>query len=167
MAGRASIARHPVHPMLVTFPIALWVAALVCDLIHLRSPHDVFWKAAAFYAMAGGLIGALAAAGPGLADYLTIADAKVRRIGTMHLVLNLLVVALYAANLWIRHGAPPDATNPVWLSAGSLVLLVISGWLGGEMVYVHGVAVDPQRTPASIDVTTGTPRRAVDTRRPA
>jgi uncharacterized membrane protein len=169
MASRASIARHPIHPILVVFPIGLWVFALACDLIYHWGAHAPFWKDVSFYAMVGGLIGALAAAIPGFVDYLTIVDRKVRRLGTTHLVLNLTAVVLYAVNLWIRNRSLPEATMPVWLSAGSLVLLSISGWFGGEMVYVHGMGVEPQRAPASIDVTSGAPQpsRAADVRRPA
>jgi uncharacterized membrane protein len=169
MAGRVSIARHPIHPMLVAFPIGLWVFALACDLIYQWGSHAPFWKDVAFYAMSGGLIGGLAAAGPGLGDFLTITDRKVRRIGVAHLILNLTVVVLYAVNLWIRRRSLPEATLPVWLSAGSLVLLTISGWLGGELVFVHGVSVEPGRAAATIDVAPGAqrPSRADDARRPA
>ena len=56
----------------------------------------------------------------------------------MHLVLNLAVVSLYVVNLWLRTTRAPEATEPIVLSAIGLVLLVSAGWLGGEMVYVHG-----------------------------
>jgi uncharacterized membrane protein len=167
MASKASIARHPLHPMLVVFPIGLWVFSLVSDLIFHWGAHAFFWKDAAFYTMVGGLVGALAAAVPGLVDYLTIADRDVRRLGTTHLGLNLTIVALYAVNLWLRTRSAPDATGPVWLSAVAIVMLVVSGWIGGEMVYVHGMAVEPKRTRTSIDVARETPARSDDVRRPA
>jgi uncharacterized membrane protein len=169
MASRASVARHPIHPMLVVFPIGLWVFALACDLIYHAGSHLPYWKDTAFYAMTGGLVTALAAAVPGFVDYLTIVDRNVKRIGTMHLALNLLIVALYGVNLWMRSRSVPEATLPVWLSVASIVLLVISGWLGGEMVYAHGMGVGPARTATTIDVTPGAPRStaADDVRRPA
>jgi uncharacterized membrane protein len=168
MASRASIARHPIHPMFVVFPIGLWVFALVCDLIFHWGSHLPFWKDVAFDAMVGGLIGALAAAIPGLLDYSTIADRAAWRIATAHLTLNLVVVVLYAVNLWLRHRAVPEATGPVWLSVVSIGLLVVSGWLGGSLVYEHGVAVEPRRPSTSIDVTSGVRSpRAQETRRPA
>ena len=153
MATRASIARHPIHPMLIAFPIGLWGFSLFCDLAYHGGAQNVFWKDMAFYTMAGGFITALVAAVPGLVDYGTIIDRRVKQIGTSHLVLNLVVVALYAVNLWLRRGAPPDRTGPVWLSAVSLALLVVSGWLGAEMVHVYGVSVEPFRTSPTIDVT--------------
>ena len=63
----------------------------------------------------------------------------------MHLVLNLAVVSLYVVNLWLRTTRAPEATLPIVLSAIGLVLLVSAGWLGGEMVYVHAVAVATER----------------------
>ena len=169
MASRASIARHPIHPALVALPIGMWIFAFVCDVAYHAGAHLPFWKDAAFYAMVGGLVTALVAAVPGLLDYATIVDRRVRRIGTFHMGLNLVVVALYAVNLWMRRYAAPDDTTPVWLSLGSLVLLSVSGWLGGELVFVHGMAVGPERTVTTIDVAPGAPRpaRADDVRRPA
>jgi uncharacterized membrane protein len=58
------------------------------------------------------------------------------------MAINLIVVALYAVNFWLRLRASGDVGNLVWLSALAIGLLVISGWLGGKMVYVHGIAVD-------------------------
>jgi uncharacterized membrane protein len=99
----------------------------------------------AFYTMLGGVIGALAAAVPGLIDFVSLTGARVRRLATMHLVLNLAVVGLSVVNLWLRTTRAPEATLPIVLSAIGLVLLIISGWLGGEMVYVHGVGVATER----------------------
>jgi len=170
MASKASIARHPIHPALVALPIGMWIFAFACDVAYHAGAHAVFWKDAAFYAIIGGLVTALIAAVPGLIDYSTIVDRRVRRIGTFHLGLNLTVVALYAVNLWMRTRSVPEDTMPVWLSLGSLVLLSVSGWLGGELVFAHGMAVGPERTATTIDVAPGSPRtaaRADDVRRPA
>src|SRR6185295_15598947 len=65
----ASIKKHPLHPMLVPFPIALWIFSLVCDLIVVLVLGGPVWKDVAFYTMAGGFVGALAAAAPGYLDY--------------------------------------------------------------------------------------------------
>src|SRR5262249_40118251 len=114
MATRASIARHPIHPMLIVFPIGLWGWSLFSDLVYHWGGHNLFWKDMAFYTMAGGFVTALVAAVPGLVDYGTIIDRRVKQIGTSHLVINLVVVALYAVNLWLRRGAPADRSGPVW-----------------------------------------------------
>jgi uncharacterized membrane protein len=64
------------------------------------------------------------------------------------MLINLTVVALYAVNLWLRTWDPPVTFLPVLLSAISIVLLGVSGWLGGELVYVHGIGVEPAARPA-------------------
>lgn len=141
MASKASIAGHPIHPMLVVFPIGLWVFSLVSDFIFLAT-GDPTWRATALYTMGGGIIGALAAAVPGLIDLLSIRDPAIRRIGIRHMVLNLTIVVLFVINFWWRMQAATPSNGPVWLSVIAIVLLVISGWLGGEMVYVHGAGVN-------------------------
>lgn len=140
MASTASIGGHPIHPMLVVFPIGLWIFSLISDLIFLGG-GDAAWRDTAFYTMGGGIIGALAAAVPGMVDLFTIDDPKIKRIGLTHMTLNLTVAALFIINFLWRLRADENATGPVWLSVLAIVLLAISGWLGGEMVYVHGAGV--------------------------
>jgi uncharacterized membrane protein len=144
MASPASIAKHPIHPMLVALPIGLWIFSLVSDVIYLLKWGGIVWNDVAFYTMAGGIVGALLAALPGLIDLLSMSAGKAKRIGIWHMSINLVVVALFAINLWLRTVAAPRANPPLWLSIIGIALLGISGWLGGEMVYVHGVAVEPQ-----------------------
>ena len=139
----ASIAKHPVHPMLVPFPIGLWVFSFVADLIFLMGWGGAVWNDVAFYAMVGGTVGALLAAPFGLLDLLSIQDPVTRRVGKMHMVLNLLIVTMFAADLWFRMQTGTGAGLPVTLSAVAILLLLASGWLGGEMVYVHGAGVQP------------------------
>jgi uncharacterized membrane protein len=144
MSTPASIAKHPIHPMLIVFPIGLWVFSFVADLVWLLGGAAV-WQDLAFYTMAGGVVGALMAAVPGIADFLSITDPQVRMVGWAHMLINLSVVALYAVNLWLRTWTPPLALLPVVLSGIAVVLLAISGWLGGELVYVHGMGVEAPR----------------------
>jgi uncharacterized membrane protein len=144
MASPASIARHPIHPILVAFPIGLWIFSLVCDLVFLLGWGGSVWKEVAFYTIGGGIAGALLAAVPGLIDLLSLSDPRVKRIGIWHMAINLAAVGVFAINFWLRSQAPPESNAPVALSVLGVVLIGISGWLGGEMVYVHGVAVEPQ-----------------------
>jgi uncharacterized membrane protein len=160
MATPASIAKHPIHPILVALPIGLWIFSLASDVMYLIG-WGMVWLDVAYYSMAGGLVGALLAAVPGLMDLLSISDPKVKRIGIWHMCINLVVVALFAINLWLRTVAAAGVDPPIWLSVIGVVLIGISGWLGGEMVYVHGVAVEPRRTAAEQHMTDRTqPRRA-------
>jgi uncharacterized membrane protein len=141
MHSRASIAGHPIHPMLIAFPIGLWVFSFVADIIYLAG-GDATWADVAYYTMAGGLVGALAAAIPGAIDLFSITTGHVRRIGLMHMAINLVVVLLYAINLGMRTAGDLGAVAPVWLSGFAIALLGVSGWLGGAMVYEHGVGVE-------------------------
>src|SRR5262245_48899985 len=103
MKSRASIGNHPIHSILVAFPIALWVFSFIADLVYHFGSQNLFWKAVALYTMFGGVIGALAAAVPGLIDYGGIINDRVaKRIATTHLSLNLIAVALFILNLYLR-----------------------------------------------------------------
>lgn len=142
MITKASLAKHPIHPMLVPLPIGLWIFSLFCDVM-LFLDGKVIWSSLALYTMAGGIVGALIAALPGLVDLLTMPASRPKRIGIWHMAINLSLVALYLANFFWRRQVEPTALGPVALSLLAVLLLGLSGWLGGEMVYVHGVAVEP------------------------
>ena len=160
MASPASIAKHPIHPVLVALPIGLWIFSLVSDVIYRMGWGSPAWDDVAFYTMAGGVVGALLAAVPGFVDFLSMSKGKTRMIATWHMSINLAVVVLYAANLWLRDTSVPGGDLPIVLSVAGIILLGISGWLGGEMVYVHGVAVEPQPQPSTEQATDVTaPRR--------
>ena len=142
----ASVRNHPIHPMLIVFPIALFIFSLVCDVVYYAGSHNTFWKGVAFYAIAGGILGALLAAIPGFIDYLSIRDPRIKKIATTHMVLNLTVVALFIFNLGLRYNAPPNTDMfAVILSVVSIVVMAVSGWLGGALVYEHYVGVETPR----------------------
>ena len=96
----------------------------------------------AYYSMAGGILGALLAALPGLVDLLSLEDARAKKVGIIHMALNLTIVALFAVDLWLRRSSVPGARLPIALSAIAIVTLAVSGWLGGELVFRHGVGVE-------------------------
>jgi len=146
MQTPASVYKHPIHPMLVVFPIGLWVFSLACDLIRLAGAPADTWSIVALYTMVGGFIGALAAAVPGFIDFLFYKGGAppVKKIAVTHMTINLTVVVLYAINIWLRAGGPSSTSMgaPVLLSIIGVALLCISGWLGGQMVHVYGVGVE-------------------------
>jgi uncharacterized membrane protein len=142
MRTPASIAGHPIHPMLITIPVGLFIFSLVCDLISLRSAEPANWILVAQYTMAGGFVGALIAAIPGVIDFLSMEESKVKKIGMLHMALNLVAVTLYAVNLWLRIAHGSNQGLPLVLSLIAVGVLGISGWLGAEMVHKHGVGVD-------------------------
>lgn len=142
----ASIAGHPIHPMLVPLAIGLWIFSLVCDLIHVGGSTNPAWPTVAFYTMGGGIVGALLAAVFGVIDLLSLPPGP-RRTALIHMTMNLVIVVLYVVNFWMRADAPQSPGNLVWLSLISVGLLVISGWLGGKLVYELGVGVNPSIRP--------------------
>lgn len=141
MRTRASVAGHPIHAMLIVFPVGLFIFSLICDLVSLCVADAATWTIVALYTMIGGFIGALIAAIPGLIDLLSLTDARVKKIAITHMSINLVAVALYAINIWLRLQGSPTASTPLVLSVIAVLGLAVSGWLGGEMVHVHGVGV--------------------------
>jgi uncharacterized membrane protein len=137
----ASFKGHPIHAILVPLPIGLWIFALVCDVMALVNGGPD-WRTVAFYSIGGGIVGALLAAIPGLIDLLSLPPGPTRRTGIIHMSINLVAVALFAVNFGMRWGAV-DHSGPVLLTGLGVVLIGISGWLGGEMVYRGGVGVAP------------------------
>jgi uncharacterized membrane protein len=145
MKSRAGIAGHPIHAMLVPFPIALWIFSLASDFIYLFGFGGPVWKDIAFYTMVAGVGGALAAAVPGYLDYRTITEPLTAKIAERHMLINLSLVLLFSINVFMRLSTGPHAVAPVVLSVVGVAGLAISGWLGGELVYVRGVGVGDQR----------------------
>lgn len=139
----AKLAGHSIHPMLVVFPLGLFVTALIFDIIHFITGTTVL-SVAAFWMIAAGVIGGLIAAVFGLADWLSVGHGtRARRVGMWHGLGNVVVVALFAASWFLRRGdpgAPSVAAFLLILIGGALGL--VTGWLGGELVERLGVGVD-------------------------
>ena len=144
MSSPASIAGHPIHPMLITIPIGLWVFSLVADVIRMTGLGGPVWEDIALYTMIGGLVGALAAAIPGMIHFVSIGERRTKQIGLAHMLINLGVVGLYIVNTYLRATGVAEELGLYAMSAVAVVALAVSGWLGGELVFKHGVAVEPQ-----------------------
>lgn len=137
---------HPLHPMLVHIPTALWPAALAFDLLTRFDVGGNPMVRASFYAILVGLIAAAAAVPTGLADWWEIKpDRPARKIGIYHMALNGVVAAIFLINLLLRldrrNEAEAVTTGPLLLSAAGVALLAVSGYLGGRMVFDYGIAV--------------------------
>jgi uncharacterized membrane protein len=146
--SRFSIRGHPLHPLLVTVPIGLFIWTFIADLVYLASDSDETWYDISLWTGVAAIFAALVAAVPGFGDYLTVAlHSNSRIMATFHMVLNLSVVALFAiaAALAVDDGATSGGALAamVLLHAIGVGLLAISGALGGEMVYRHHLAMIP------------------------
>jgi uncharacterized membrane protein len=158
MSTPASIARHPIHPMLVGIPIGLWTFSVIADVIYALGWGGSNWKTVAFYCIGGGVIAALLAAVPGFIDFLSISDARVWRVGIFHMAANLTAVVLFAISVGLRW-AGSVGFLPVAVSIVGLILLGVAGWLGGELVFVHNMGVTPPRAAPRHQSAPASPRR--------
>lgn len=140
MRTPASIAGHPIHPMVVPLAIGGLVLSFVFDIVCLATGTTEPWAAVAYYTMIGGIVGALVAAVFGFIDMLSLAAGYTKKIALTHMGINLFVVVLFILNAWMRHG-DPSSRLPFWLSLIGIALLGVSGWLGGKMVFEAGVGV--------------------------
>jgi len=134
---------HPLHPMLVPFPIAFFTATLLADVAYLLGAGP-FWAEASFWLLAAGLIGAALAAVTGLTDL--IGDRRVRALkdARLHMGGNVILVVLEAVNISFRLGDPAAAlpSPGIFLSAAAVLLLAFTGWKGGELVFRHRVGIN-------------------------
>src|SRR5437773_3986911 len=137
---------HPLHPILVHVPMAMWPGAFIFDLL---SQWNIGGNASvrlAFYAIVFGLTASLLAAPTGLIDWTGIKKEKPAwKIGLYHMALNLIALLLFAINLGLRWSTFREdtkvAATPLLLSALGTLLLVGSAYLGGRMVYEYGISV--------------------------
>jgi uncharacterized membrane protein len=148
MASKASIGGHPVHPILIPFPIALWSTSFATDIVFYFFRNTSLALISKFM-LAAGCLGALAAAVPGIIDWLSIRDAGVKRIANWHARLNIIALIVFAISLYLRmrigaHWVDYHLRIPFLVSFVGVILISISGWLGGELAYRHGVGVAPQ-----------------------
>jgi uncharacterized membrane protein len=141
----AQIAGHPLHPMLIPFPVAFFVATFVCDVIFWQTGNSA-WSTASLYLLGAALIMAALAALAGLTDFL--GDHRIRDLSAAwhHMIGNVVVVLLSAWNWYRRYEAGDAAVLPTGLLISLVVVLILlyTGWRGWEMVYKHRVAVSEQ-----------------------
>jgi uncharacterized membrane protein len=137
-----AIAGHPIHPVIVTLPIAFLVATPLTDLIYWWT-QDTFWARGSFWLIAAGFFLGIVAALTGLLDFLKIERVRKRTAGWAHMFLNVTALVLTLINLILRWNNIFGSVVPtgIILSLIVAVLLGLSGWYGGELVYRHKIAV--------------------------
>lgn len=140
----AQISGHPLHPMLIPLPIGLLVATFACDVAFFGN-NDPFWATAAYWALAGAIVTALIAAVAGFLDFF--GNRRIREISDAwrHMIGNLLAVVLAVVSLWLRATQGPDIIVPWGLSISAVIVVLIlyTGWKGGELSYRHRVGMLP------------------------
>jgi uncharacterized membrane protein len=142
MQSRARFLGHPIHPMLIVFPLGLLATAVAFDIVGLVQ-GDASWFGISFWMIAGGIIGGLLAAVFGLIDWTAIpSGTRAKRIGLLHGGSNVLAVLLFIISWFIRRGAAVPPTSALVLSFIGVVIALFGGWLGGELVDRLGVGVD-------------------------
>jgi len=141
---RLKLLGHPVHPMLIVYPLGLLSSAVIFDVLYVATGNGDL-ATFSFWALAAGLVGGLAAAVFGLLDWLALPrETRAKRIGALHGAGNVLVVALFALSFVLRLDDAqylPD-TLPLLLGLLGAGLALATAWLGGELVYRLRVAVD-------------------------
>jgi|SRR5690606_263843 len=140
--SKAAILGHPIHPMLIPFPIALLSLVPVTDIVY-AATASTFWASVSYYLLWAGLVSAGLAAVFGLIDFIGVPRVRSVRAGWAHMLLNVAIVALAVVNLLLRVGDTTEQVLPsgLILSLVAFGLLLVSGWYGGELVYRHKVGL--------------------------
>jgi uncharacterized membrane protein len=143
MEARAKLFGHPIHQMLIVFPLGLLGMAVIFDFLAIGL-GDGYWSEIGFWMMVAGVASALVAAPFGTIDWLAIpSGTRAKRIGALHGGGNLIVVALFGLSAWLRWNTPATPTTlALALSFAGFVLALGTGWLGGELVDRLAVGVD-------------------------
>lgn len=146
---------HPIHPMLVVFPLGLLTTALVFDILYLVTGNLTF-PTVSYYLIVAGVIGGLLAAIFGTIDWLGLpANTRAKTIGLWHGLGNFVIVVFFAVSWFLRRDNAdfvPDSFA-MFLSFAGVALALVTAWLGGELVYRLGVSVDRNanvNTPSSL-----------------
>lgn len=142
--SRAAIAGHPLHPMLIHFPVAALIGLVGADAAYL-STNDPFWSRAGFWLSGVGAVGGWVASIAGLVDLLTV--RRIRRLVTAwsHALIAVMMLSVASLNWSLRWGDDAGAAIEPWGAAMTLLtagFIAIAAYLGGRLVYEKAIAVD-------------------------
>jgi uncharacterized membrane protein/nitrite reductase/ring-hydroxylating ferredoxin subunit len=143
MKSKAQIKGHPLHPILISFPIAFFIGTTLFDILGLIY-HDDNFHNTALYLSIGAIGTALLAAVPGIIDYLFVIppNSSAKKRGAKHGLTNISVVILFAIALGLRRQEEASLTLIVVLQGVGVILLTVAGWMGGTLVYRNQIGVD-------------------------
>jgi uncharacterized membrane protein len=136
----ARIGGHPIHPMLIPFPIVCFIGAFVTDIVYSRNLNPG-WATASHWLLTVGLVMAALAAVAGLTDFF--GDKRIQGSDAIkHMLANVTAVVLELVNLLLRLGNPDFIRSTgVYISGVVVLILIYSGWKGGDLVFRHGIGV--------------------------
>jgi uncharacterized membrane protein len=167
MESKLKLLGHPVHPMLIVFPLGLLATAVIFDILYLLTSNEEF-AIFAFWAIAAGVVGGVLAALFGLWDWLGIpGGTRAKSVGLLHGGGNVVVTTLFAISWFLRLDDPtylPDNMLPLILGVLGAAIALFTAWLGGELVYRLRVGVDEG---AHLDASNSLSEGAAEVDRPA
>lgn len=142
--SRVAIGKHPLHPMLVVFPLAFLLATPLADLA-LWWSGDVFWARVAWWMLAAGCAAGVMAALAGLLEFLLVRRVRQRLAGWTHLLTAVMALGMAGANFTLRLQDPVAAAWPwgMMLSVATAGVVAIAGWIGGTLTFGHGIGTYP------------------------
>lgn len=143
VASRVAIAGHPIHPMLVHFPIAGFLGTLLTDIAWLATGRE-FWAEASWWLLSVALITGILAGIVGGIDYLSIGRIRRLKAGQLHAVGNIVALGLAVWNLALRVDDVTGIEGTAFvLSLVTAALLGLTAWFGGELAFRHRIGVVP------------------------
>jgi uncharacterized membrane protein len=169
MESKVKVLGHPIHPMLIVFPLGLLAIAVLFDILRMFTGNGALAEVA-FWNIAAGVIGGLVAALFGFIDWLNVpSGTRAKQIGLLHGGGNVVVVTLFAVSWLLRLGEPNyvPSTLAFVLGVAAVLLALVTGWLGGELVYRLRVGVDDSAAldaPSSLSSKSAHVAKALDTR---
>ena len=140
--SRAALFGHPLHPMVVPFPMAFLIGALVSDIAYWRTENPL-WASMSTWLIIGGIGMGVIAALLGLTDFVAIKRVRRSAVGWAHMIGNIAVLGLSLVSLFHRLGDTEGGVLPTGLILSAIVvaILLVTSWLGGELVFRHKVGV--------------------------
>ena len=162
----AKIGGHPIHPMLIPFPIVFLISTLFCDIAYWFTA-GAGWATAAIWLLGASLVTAAAAAVAGFTDFLGSERIRAMSDAWQHMIGNVIAVVLALVSFGLRFAYGAEAMVLPWgllLSLAIVAILLFTGWKGGEMVYVRGVGMEGHAPEAATGTLSDEARRDRDRR---
>jgi nitrite reductase/ring-hydroxylating ferredoxin subunit/uncharacterized membrane protein len=143
MKSKAHIKSHPLHPILIVFPIAFFIGAFIFDCLSLVFDNNTYWQTG-YYLVFAGIAGALLAAIPGIIDYLYSVppDSSGKKRAAKHGLINIINVLLFSYVAYYRTSNEDSVTTVLLLEGIGVILLLIAGWMGATLVHRNQISVD-------------------------